>query len=524
MDRGIRVRQRATREGVTRQLVGLLLGLVLFCILLAMPTPEGMSLPAKKALATAVLMATWWITEAIPIPATALIPLVAYPLMGVMNSSEVAAPYANHNVFLFMGGFFIAMAMQKWGLHRRIALHTIRLVGTGPRRLVLGFMVATAFLSMWISNTATTMMMLPIAMAVVGHLSGTDSRGSADASDSGGPQVAFGGGLMLGIAYAASLGGMATLIGTPPNIVFAGVVKTLYPEAPEIGFFQWMAVGVPLVIVFLPAAWCYLSFVAYRRAALPGGMGREVIADELSRLGGMSRGEKVTLSVFVLTALGWMFRRNIVIGAFCIPGWADLLGIGEYVHDSTVALVGALILFLWPVDIRRRSFALDWEWARRIPWSILVLFGGGFALAASFQQTGLASWIGGSLTALIGVPVLLMILLTCLLLTFLTEVTSNTATSTMMLPILAGAAMAMGAHPYLLMVPATLSASCAFMLPVATPPNAIVFGSGYLTIPKMARVGFAMNLMGVVIITALVYLIAVPALGITLGAAPPWAH
>jgi sodium-dependent dicarboxylate transporter 2/3/5 len=522
MDQGIRVRERITRWGGTRERVGLPLGLLLFFACLVLPTPEGMPPEAKKALATALLMATWWITEAIPIPATALIPLVAYPLMGVMSSQETATPYANHNVFLFMGGFFIAMAMQKWGLHRRIALHTIRLVGTSPRRLVLGFMVATAFLSMWISNTATTMMMLPIAMAVVGHL-GTphgDSEGGGGAD----PRLVFGGALMLGIAYAASLGGMATLIGTPPNLVFAGVVKELYPDAPEIGFFQWMAVGVPLLIVFLPAAWYYLNFVAYRQRVLPSEMGRAVIAEELSKLGRMSRGERVTLTVFVLTALGWMFRREIPIGSFAIPGWADLLGIGEYVHDSTVAMIGALLLFLWPVDLRRRSFALDWEWARRIPWSILILFGGGFALAASFQKTGLASWIGGSLTALVGVPVIVMIVLICLLLTFLTEMTSNTATSTMMLPILAGAAMAMRAHPFLLMVPATLSASCAFMLPVATPPNAIVFGSGYLTIPKMARVGLAMNLMGVVIITAIVYLVGVRVLGITLGAPPVWAQ
>ena len=492
-----------------RQKIGLFLGTGLFVVMILLPPAANMSIHAKNTAAVALLMATWWSTEAIPIPATALLPLILFPLLSILSAKDVAVRYADQNIFLFMGGFFIAMAMQRWGLHKRIALYIIKILGTSPRRIILGFMVATAFLSMWISNTATTMMMFPIGLAVILHAETMIQKENMSINTEKG-KFNFGTALMLAIAYSASVGGVGTLVGTPPNIVFAGIARSLFPKAPEIGFIDWLKIGLPFVIVFLPIVWLYLTRVILplKLKRIPGG--KDVIEKDLKALGSMKIGEKLTLVVFVLVAVAWIFRKNIDIGFFVIPGWSNLLGISDYVHDSTVAMCGALLLFLMPVDFRRREFVLNWEWAVRIPWGIILLFGGGFALAAGFQTSGLAQWIGERLAFLCGMPLILMILGICLLLTFLTEVTSNTATTTMMMPVLGSMAVAMCIHPYLLMIPATISASCAFMLPVATPPNAIIFGSGYLRIPDMARVGFFLNLIGAIIVTCLVYFLAIP--------------
>ena len=492
-----------------RHKIGLFLGLLLFVLILISPGLPGLSMQAKNVAAVAVLMATWWITEAIPIPATALLPLILFPLLGIMAAKEVSVRYADQNIFLFMGGFFIAMAMQRWDLHKRIALYIVRLLGTSPRRIVLGFMIATAFLSMWISNTATTMMMFPIGLAVILHAANMIEKEKLGINTTPG-RFNFGLALMLGIAYSASIGGIATLVGTPPNIVFAGIVKSMFPKAPEIGFLDWFKVGLPLVVIFLPITWVYLTRIAAppRIKRIPGG--KDVIENDLRELGSMKTGEKLTLLVFVFVALAWIFRRSIDLGAFVIPGWSNLLGIDKYVHDSTVAIFGAILLFLIPVNFKKRVFVLNWEWGLRIPWGIILLFGGGFALAAGFQKSGLAQWIGERLSFLCGVPVIVMILCICLLLTFLTEVTSNTATTTMMMPVLGSLAAATCIHPFLLMIPAAMSASCAFMLPVATPPNAIIFGSGYLRIPDMARVGFFLNIIGAIIITLVVYFLVIP--------------
>jgi sodium-dependent dicarboxylate transporter 2/3/5 len=321
---------------------------------------------------------------------------------------------------------------------------------------------------------------------------------------------------MLGVAYSASIGGLGTLIGTPPNVIFAGAVETLFPEMEEVGFLRWMTVAVPLVLVFIPVTWLYLTRFAFRipsKGRKAGG--RAAVRSELLEMGPMSRGERYVLAVFVLTALAWAFRRNIDVGAFVIPGWSDLLGISHLVTDATVAVTAAVILFVLPVNLREGEFALDWEWASRIPWGVLILFGGGFALAASFRETGLDLWVGKGLEAAAGLPPVLLMLLVCLIMTFLTEMTSNTATASMAMPVLGATAVAAGMHPFLLMIPATLSASCAFMLPVATPPNAIVFGSGSVTIPQMSRAGLGLNLIGAILITAVTYLIAVPVFGIS---------
>ena len=485
-----------------RHIIGFCLGIAFFVLMLALPAPCGMSPRAKRTAAVTLLMVCWWISEALPIPATALVPLALYPILKIMDSKGIAKSYGHEYIFLFMGGFCIAIAMQRWNLHRRIALHIIKAIGDRPRRLVLGFMVATAFLSMWISNTATTMMMLPIGIAMIAHLGRGDS-GQLGRSN-------FGTSLMLGIAYSASIGGIGTLIGTPPNIVFAGHIRDRCPGIAEVGFLQWMLVGVPLVIVFLPLTWWYLTYLVFPPEKKGIGEGGAVIDHEIASLGRMSRGEKCTLLVFVLTCLAWIFRKEIAIGSVTIPGWTNLLGIEEFVHDSTIAVAAALLLFMMPVDLKKREFVLDWESAVKLPWGILILFGGGFALANGFEASGLANWIGSSVTGLAGLPIILIIAVICLLITFLTETTSNTATTAMILPVLAGMSIPLGVHPLVLMLPATLSASCAFMLPVATPPNAIVFSSGQITIPTMAKTGIVLNLCGVVLVTAVMYLVAVP--------------
>ncbi|MFB0518185.1 MAG: DASS family sodium-coupled anion symporter [Acidobacteriota bacterium] len=502
-----------------RRVGGFWLGIVLFLLMLLLPRPAGMSPSAQKMAAIALLMACWWISEAIPIAATALVPLVAYPLLKIIPTGEVARSYATHNIFLFMGGFFISMAMRKWNLHRRIALHIISWVGFKPSRIVLGFMLSTAFLSMWISDTATAMMMFPIALSVITHAAEVGEKGSVK-----GRIGDFGFTLMLGIAYSSVIGGVGTLIGTPPNIIFAGTLKTIFPKVAEFDFFHWMMVGVPFVILFIPLAWLYLVRVATSTSKQDFLGSGSIIKEELKKLGPMSRGERYTMIIFASTAFLWIFRQNIKIGEVTIPGWSDLLGIGQYVQDSTVAIAMALVMFFLPVDLRKGDFLLDWEWAKRIPWGILILFGGGFALASGFSQTGLAGWIGGNLKGLGAVPVFGMVLLVSLLMTFLTEVTSNTATATTFMPILAATALAVRVHPFMLMIPATMSASCAFMLPVATPPNAIVFGSGYLTIPRMARVGVVMNFIGAALIFIIMYFLAVPLLGIEPWGLPSWAQ
>ncbi len=464
-------------------------------------------------------MALWWITEALPLAVTALLPLVLFPALGVLSSRSVASDYGNHLIFLFLGGFMIAIAMERWGLHRRIALGLVARVGTRPHRLVLGFLLSAAFLSAWISNTATTLMLLPIAMAVVGTLADRleQSEGVEAVAKL---RTSLGPVLMLALAYGASVGGLATLVGTPPNIVMAGAARELFPEMPEIGFGQWMLLGVPISVCML--AMVYLVLMRFGiRGGLPkeeiAAGGREALAEERRQLGPMSGGERKVLVVFGLTVLLWLTRQPLPLGFVEIPGWAQLFPRSSFVHDSTVAIAAGITLCALNAvrpESGRREAVLDWNSIRtRTPWGILLLFGGGFALASGFHESGLATWIGSRLEGLRGVPLPLVIAMTCLLTTFLTELTSNTATSTLLMPILAAVAVSLDAPPLLLMVPAALSASCAFMLPVATPPNAIVFGSGWVGIRQMARVGLVLNLLGVVIITTLCWFLAPLVLG-----------
>jgi len=440
-------------------MIGLFLGPSAAALLLFAVHPPGLSAAARSTAAVAVLMAVWWITEAIPIPITALLPIALFPLLGVMKSSEVTISYANHLVFLYMGGFMIAVTIERWNLHRRIALVTILAVGTSPARIVLGFMVATAFLSMWISNTATTMMMLPIGLAVIkqtGEMLAADSKTRVDSSPG---RFQFGTALMLGIAYSASIGGIATLIGTPPNAILAGVAEETLGRS--ISFSDWMVVGTPLSIVMLLVTWIYLTRVAcpseIRR--IPGG--KILIRTELERLGPLSRQELKTGLVFFAVALAWVTRGLIDLDVF------------RLVQDSTVAIIGAVLLFLIPAG-RKQGALLDWKTAVRIPWDIILLFGGGFALAAGFNRSGLTEWLASGLTRFQDTPVLVVIALVSLAVIFLTEMNSNTATASLTLPIMAAMAAGIGMDPFTLMVPVAIAASFAFMMPVATPPNAIL--------------------------------------------------
>ncbi|AGA79771.1 SLC13 family permease [Echinicola vietnamensis] len=462
---------------------GLVLGPVAFLLIVLFFNPDGLTYEAQAVLALAVWMAIWWILEAIPIAATALLPLVILPLTGALSMDESAAPYADPKVLLYMGGFMIAVTIEKWNLHKRIALSIISLIGTDMRFIVLGFMLATALLSMWISNTATSLMMLPIAVAVIHQLADGSDEISA---------TRIGQALMLGIAYSASIGGLATIIGTPTNIVLVGIVKELYGI--EIGFAEWMLVGLPISLGLLGICWWYLVSVAYpfpKNMSLAGG--KVEIQRQLAAIGPISKPEIRVLLVFLLVSFSWITRVFL----------QDLL---PFLNDTIIALVGVLLLFMLPSS-RGKKRLLDWKTAEDIPWGILLLFGGGLALAAGFKETGLAAWLGSHFEALQGVHFLLFILIIVASVNFLTEITSNVATASMLLPILGAVALALGVHPYGLMVAATMAASCAFMLPVATPPNAVVFGSGYLTIPAMAKAGLWMNILSIFFITLFVYYI-----------------
>lgn len=496
-------RWRAARPALWIGLAGLIAPVLL-------DTPDSLATPAWRMAGVAFCMAVWWIGEALPLAGTALLPLVAYPLLGIESTARTAPAYANPLIFLFFGGFCVAIAMERWQLHRRIALQLLRRMGTSVPRLLLGFSLGVAFLSMWVSNTATTLMMLPVAMAVVRGLAEKacvdDPRCDATAIDVLGPVF------LLTIAYSASAGGIATLVGTPPNIVLAGALAKT-EGARAIGFAQWMGLGLPLSLGLLVAVLLVVprlgGAVPLSRVRIEGGA-TDLIDDELARLGPLTRGEAVTLGVFVATAILWLTRTPIRWGAVQWPGWAAWLPDATHAHDATVAVGAALLLLLLRVrDATGEVVAvLDWRSvADRTPWGVLLLFGGGFALAQGIAATGLTDAIARSLGGLEGAPTGIVVFLVSLATTFLTEVTSNTATSTVLMPVLAAAAQGLALAPALLMIPAALSASCAFMLPVATPPNAIVFGSGWVTMSRMVRVGLALNLIGAAWITLLTLLL-----------------
>ena len=466
--------------------IGLILGPVLFGIVMLFSPDEALSTEALAVMATTLWIATWWISEAIPIEATALLPIVLFPLSGALDLGTTTGAYGHYLIFLFLGGFIIALAIEKWNLHRRIALNIIYVIGTNNQMLVLGFMVATWFLSMWISNTATSLMMMPIGLAIIKQLEKDHDPDPRSASP-------FSKALMLGIAYSASIGGMATLIGTPPNLVFAAVVKATFDI--EISFLQWFIFGLPFSIILTLICWWYLVKIAFNLEGESSLSGRDQIKAQLKALGPMSKEEKRVLIVFVATAFCWI-TRSFLLNLF-IPK----------LTDTMIAVAGALALFLIAAPNHQGEKLMDWSNTVKLPWGILMLFGGGLALAAGFTQSGLAEWIGSKMTLMEGIHFILILIAITALVNFLTEITSNVATASMILPILASLALAIGIHPYGLMVPAILAASCAFMLPVATPPNAVVFGSGFIQMKDMIRSGLRLNLMSIILIVVYVFVL-----------------
>ena len=521
---GIDARSNAVRWG------GVAAGLAI-ALLLYFALPAEVAHNARLTAAIAGLMAVWWMSEALPIPATALVPLVAFPVLAEpipgkdgadpapVTFDSIGASYGNNIIFLFMGGFFLALAMQRWNLHRRIALAVLRVMPNKPGAMIAGFMIATGFLSMWVSNTATAVMMLPIGMSVLSLVNqvitrpGHESRTGSVALDADGNPVEriadvmksnFGTALMLGIAYAASLGSLGTLIGTPPNAFLAGYMAENHDRT--IGFGEWMLVGVPISVVFMAICWFVLVKVIFKPEIdeIPGG--KELVRTELDKLGPMSRGEWLVLSVFGLTALAWIF----------IPLIADWTGGKPPISDAGIAIAAGLLLFVLPAGSNRGVKLLDWRSAKELPWDVLLLFGGGLALSGMFSKSGLTIEIGKLAGGLEALPTILIIAALAAAILFLTELTSNTATAATFVPVAAGIAMGMGIDPLLLTAPVALAATCAFMLPVATPPNAVAYGSGYVTIGQMVRGGVWLNLIGIVLITIAAYALLVPVFGLAL--------
>jgi sodium-dependent dicarboxylate transporter 2/3/5 len=489
---------------------------------------------ARWVAAIGTLMAVWWMTEAVPLSATALMPIALFPVFTELTVPEATAPYADPIVFLFLGGFLIAIAMQKWNLHRRIALLTLRRVGTHPRRIILGIMISTAFLSMWVSNTATALMMLPIALSVLtlvierskaASRRTTSEEAAAEADEMGAqlesgeavsdvvddPDVRiFGVALLLSVAWAASIGGLGTLLGSPPNAIVAGYISSELGES--VGFLDWMMLGVPIVVVFLIVAWALITRVLFRFQLddVPGGT--EMVDDQLDQLGPMSQGEKMVLAVFAGAAFLWI-----------VPGLLSSIDrIGEALpwlggfDDTAIAIGAGLVLFLLPGDKDGRM-VLNWEDAEDgLPWGVLLLFGGGLSLAGAVAGTGLDEWFGAQVEGLEALPIVLLIGAVVAIVLLLTEVTSNTATAATFIPVLGGVAIGIGVDPMTLLIPAALAATCAFMLPVGTPPNAIVFGSGAVKITEMARGGVVLNVVGILMITVFTVLIGPWALGLVI--------
>lgn len=463
---------------------GFFLGPLLFLLIIIFVNPDLIAHGATKVMAVGVLMIVWWITEAVPNPVVALVPLILFPALGVMNMTEAAAPFANPSIFLFMGGFLIALALEKHRLHERIAINLIRLTGTSGNGIILGFTLACGLISMWISNTATALMMLPIGASVIELLRRKDSPAGEQLSKG---EKNFALGLMLSIGYAASLGGMATIIGTPPNVVFVGFAKQFYNQ--DISFFRWMIVGIPVSLITLFA--CYWLIT---RWLFPNNLGtvagsEVLISNKLKELGPMRKEEKLTLMVFCITSFFWIFQQ----------GLNSLIG-KDVFNDTNISVTGGVLMFLVPINFKEDKFIINWEDTRRLPWGILILFGGGICLAKGMESTGIIKAIGDSIAGQQGISIWMMMFLLTFASVVLTEFMSNVALVTIFVPVVFGIAKGLNFDPYVLALPVTFAASCAFMFPISTPPNAIVFSSGHIKMNEMIKAGLLLDLICLVII------------------------
>jgi sodium-dependent dicarboxylate transporter 2/3/5 len=480
--------------------------LLAFACYYFVPSEVHPQAPIMAAIVT--IMAVFWIFEVVPIAITSLFPIFLFPLFGILDTKTTALFFGKEIIFLFLGGLMLAQGIQNSNLHKRIALHIVNVIGSKPANLVLGFMIATAGLSMWISNTASVMVMMPIGLSIIEEIK--------EVKDSKNFLSKFAVALMLGIAYAADIGGMATLIGTPPNLVFMEMYHDLFPDLPTIGFTQWMMMGLPISITFLFTGWLLMTKVIFRMPKIKVFESKNLIKDLLKDLGKLRRDELASGLVFLSAAILWVTGSDITLSeSFTIHGWRSTLGL-EMVSDASIAIATSLLLFMIPSKDRPKEMLLTWGKVRELPWGILLLFGGGFAIAGGFNSSGLSTIIG-NVIANIGIDSpLIIIIIVCTVLTFLTEITSNTATTNLILPILAKASAILGLDPRILMIPATLSASCAFMMPIASPTQAIVFGSGHVKIKQMIRAGILFNLLGIIIVTGVFYLLAKFVFGINI--------
>jgi len=491
--------------------IGLLFAVAAFCILIFIGNVDPTKPQLNTMAAIAVLMAILWITEAIPLAVTSLIPLIFFPIAGLLSAEEVTSSYMNSIIFLFLGGFLIAIAMEEWSLHKRIALKIITIFGGTPISIILGFIAAGALLSMWISNTATALMLLPIALSVITKLEDQFGQGKTHQ---------FAVILLLSIAYSCTLGGVATLIGTPPNLVMMKMLTVLFPKAPEITFGNWMLLALPVSIIMLCVVAILLTKVLFK-VDKQLRLSKNFIMEEYKQLGKFSFEEKAVSTIFIITALLWIFRSDIFFGFMTIPGWSNLLPTASFIDDGTVAITMAFILFLIPSKTGK-SALLDFKAFNKIPWGIIILFGGGFALAKGFTASGLSVYIGEQLKTLQNISPILIIILSAITISFLTELTSNTAVTQMILPVAASVSIAIGMNPILLMITVTISASMAFMLPVATPPNTIIFAGGRIKTIDMARSGITLNIIGAIVVSVAVYFLGTLIFG--LDTFPAWAN
>jgi sodium-dependent dicarboxylate transporter 2/3/5 len=493
-----------------KEIIGLVLGILCLLYTLFTTPPQGINPTSWKTIGITLLMAVWWMFEALPIAATALVPLVLFPIFGVMSAKDVAPNYTQDLVFLFVGGFALAYAMETWNLHRRCSLLVLKVCGTNPKMLLLGFLVSTAFLSAWMSNTACAALMMPIGLAIVKMVQEGEGRSELEKKAA----LNFGICVMLGIAFAASIGGVATLIGTPPNAVMAGQVEKMTNT--PVPFANFMMVGAPISIVLLIVCWWLLP-VFFPMKALDLSHAGSIVDDELEKLGPMSRGETYTFILFIVTAIFWILRPQILGALPPVVMGGKSVSLAKVMSDSTVGMIAAVLCFVIPVDFKKGRMLLDNTlFSQGIPWDCIILFGGGFALGAALDKSGVSEYVAGQMKGLAGMNSMIIMGTMATIAMLLTQMTSNTAVAATFVPLAISVAQGVGAHPLTMAIPVALGASMAFSLPVATPPNAIVFGSGLIRVPDMFKSGMALNIIGVLITLVVMYVTMPIAFGVKL--------